>query len=253
MSYIGSKDWQMEVRFGNVSGISAYTQIGHTDSVGTSLRYVHHEMNTGDLSLTALYDTPATVKVASTSGNDVNTTGTGAWQVLITGYDGSNVLQTETVNLNGTTEVTSSNTYKFVRDMTVTSVGTTGSNEGVIWCGSGTFTAGVPATKYLSMQVGTNLSRGSSILVEAGKAFWPQQLLINLSDTTRTLDVRYSSYNGTVEYEVFNTHASGSTFILIPVTSFGSFAAGTLIGVQANVSASTAKVTVATAGVLKNV
>ena len=59
--------------------------------------------------------------VVSTSANDVNTTGTGAWQVTITYYDQNyNGPFTETVNLNGTTRVaTVSTTMCFITAGTI--------------------------------------------------------------------------------------------------------------------------------------
>lgn len=254
MSYFGTKEWQMEARFGNVNGVEAKTFLGHSDDVGTALRYVHHEMSTADLDIVALYDTPSTVKVASTDNtNDVDTTGNGAQEVTIVGYDSSNNKQSEVILMNGQTEVTSSNTYKFVESCTVTSFGSTGKNAGDLWVGNGTFTAGVPATKYLSVELGTSVSRNGSGFVEAGKVFWPQQLLINVSDTTKAMNVQYETYDGSGFYEVFDIHFTGKADIILPVQSFGGFAAGTLIGVKADADSAGAIITTAVAGVLRDV
>lgn len=75
-----------------------------------------------------------TVTVVSTSTNDVNTSGTGAHNVTLSGLNASGAAQTEVVNLNGTTGVTSSNTWQAESPIgiKVGAVGSGGTNDGTI-------------------------------------------------------------------------------------------------------------------------
>lgn len=73
-----------------------------------------------------------TLDVSSSSANDTNSSGTGARQLRITGVGDGYVYQTETVNLNGTSTVVTSNTWLGVNRVEVISVGSTGYNEGNI-------------------------------------------------------------------------------------------------------------------------
>jgi hypothetical protein len=244
----------LDIRQGLVGGQTAGTQLGHADALTTTLRHIHHEMATADLDIKALYDTPATVKVSSTDTNDDGSpAGTGAQTVLITGVDSSGVAQSETVTLDGTTEVTSTGTYKAVTGLTVTAVGSGGSNAGVIWAGNGVVTSGVPATKYQSVEVGTNASRGSHFYVYSGQRFHPTQLFLNLSDTSKDLDVRISFYNGSVEYEIFDIHLTGADALRIPVVAFPPVAADTLVMTRASVDTGTAVITSVIAGIYEEI
>lgn len=90
----------------------------------------------------------AALKVASTDANDT-AAGTGARTVTVTGVDEDFAVVTETVTLNGTTEVALASSMMLPYRLRVATSGTTGvANAGTIWIGTGTFTAGVPAVKH---------------------------------------------------------------------------------------------------------
>jgi len=78
--------------------------------------------------------TNAQRSIASSSAADTNTAGTGARQVKITYYDSTGAgPNTETVNLNGTTAVATSNSnICYIEQMEVVSVGSGGANAGTI-------------------------------------------------------------------------------------------------------------------------
>jgi hypothetical protein len=100
---------------------------------------------------------PTIMKISSTSAND-SAAGTGARTVYILGINGTGGYVSEIVTLNGQTEVSTANTYDAIEQMVVLSVGSGGVNAGVIYAGTGTVTAGVPAVPYSAMGVGDNLS-----------------------------------------------------------------------------------------------
>lgn len=72
-----------------------------------------------------------TLAIASTSVNDTSA-GTGARTVEIDGLDSSYDVQSETVTMNGTTDVTTANSYLRIHRMKVLTAGTGEENEGDI-------------------------------------------------------------------------------------------------------------------------
>jgi hypothetical protein len=71
--------------------------------------------------------------ISSSSTNDVNSTGTGAWSVVLTYLDSTFAVHQETLLLNGTTAVTTVGTdVHYIESMVVNQVGTGGINAGVI-------------------------------------------------------------------------------------------------------------------------
>ena len=72
-----------------------------------------------------------TVDLVSADANDA-LAGTGARSVKVTGLDGSYAAQTETVNLNGVTTVTTTNSFLVVYRIEVTAVGSGATNAGII-------------------------------------------------------------------------------------------------------------------------
>lgn len=87
------------------------------------------------------------LKISSTSANDT-AAGTGARTVFMRGLDGGYNVVSETVTLNGQTEVNTTNSYLYVNEFYVVTVGTGEHNDGTINAGTGTVTAGVPAVLY---------------------------------------------------------------------------------------------------------
>jgi hypothetical protein len=245
MSYFGTTEFDLQSRRGLVSGTLPITLIGHSDTLGTALRIFHQENNTADLDAYALYDTPATVQVASTDNTNDNAAGTGALTVRIFGVNDSGVLTEEDVTMTGQTATTATTAlFSSVHKLEVLTSGGTMSNTGVIWCGNGTFTAGVPVTKYMSMELGTSLSAGMVYKVPTAKKLYIEGINLALSDTgTKIINMRFMTYDGSTEKEIFDIHhAAGLTDF--DAHQYPAFPAGTLLTVQANVSGSAAIATI---------
>lgn len=102
-------------------------------------------------------DTPAVMKVSSTSANDTSA-GTGARSVFIRGINSTGNEVTETVILNGQTGVNTVHTYTEIQNASVVSVGSAGENAGNISIGTGTITAGIPANIFGHILAGENQS-----------------------------------------------------------------------------------------------
>lgn len=100
---------------------------------------------------------PTIMKISSSSTDD-DAAGTGARTVFIEGVNGTGGLVTETVILDGQTEVNTVNTYDAIERMVVLTVGSGGKNAGIIYAGTGTVTAGVPAVPYSAIGAGENAS-----------------------------------------------------------------------------------------------
>lgn len=100
--------------------------------------------------------------VASTDINDDGSpVGTGARTVYIEGLNGSYEVVSETITLNGTTGVTTSNSYLYVNQFYVATVGSGGANAGDI-------TAKVGATLYDIIATGYNKRTTAHYCVPAG-------------------------------------------------------------------------------------
>ena len=235
-------------RLGKVDGVSKRTALGHSDSVGTNLRPLYQNHNTADLNIADLIGTNSTIKLASTSAND-DEGGSGATIVQVSGVDENLAFTTENVTLNGTTEVETTTVWRAVEKLQVIAAGAGGQNAGTIWAGNGVFTAGVPATKYNSMEAGTNVSALCFINVPAGRQFLVDQLSIYSGDTTKVLNFQFYQYSNATGlwYEAFDVHGKQGS-ILQPVSSYPALNEGDAIMMRVNVDTGTAIITGAIAG-----
>lgn len=107
------------------------------------------------------------LKVSSSSTADTSA-GTGARTVQLYGLDANYNEINETVTLSGQTAVDTSNQFLRINRMVVRSAGSGGQNAGVVYSGTGTVTAGVPANKYATVAAGDNQSLMALWTVPAG-------------------------------------------------------------------------------------
>ena len=132
----------LQVSRGQIQGHSNVIVFGYNPDVDTSEESVWPDGGT------VPHPTVASVlKISSTSANDASA-GTGARTVFIGGLDGNYNVVSETVTMNGQTAVNTTNSYLYVNELYVASVGSGGHNEGTINAGTGTVTAGVPDVLY---------------------------------------------------------------------------------------------------------
>lgn len=111
--------------------------------------------------------TATTLKVSSSNAND-DVAGTGARTVQIYGLDEDYNEVNETIDLDGQTAVTTTETYIRVFRAIVRSAGSGGEAAGDIYVGDGVVTAGVPATKYLKVVAGEGQTQMALWTVPAG-------------------------------------------------------------------------------------
>ncbi len=190
-----AEEWIQAVREGKITSYSAVNQQGYTAGLGATYQTLW-----GDTSLVnvGLLTTPATVKLASTDAND-GIAGTGALTVLISGLNPEGAEQTEVVILTGQTEVVTNSTWKAINSMVVLTVGTLRGNAGTIWCGNGTFTAGVPAVKYNLIETGFTLSKAGIYTVPTGKQVLIWSAIFMVASTNKFVDVRARVDDGVID------------------------------------------------------
>lgn len=156
------KDFYFEVSRGSYKGFVAEHKFGHNEVVGTSWETLWNEGG--------LYAYPGSATTMTISSDDVNDTsaGTGARTVEIFGLDSDYTEISETVTLNGTSGVTTVNSYLRNFRMQVVTAGSGVQNAGIIYMGTGTITAGKPANVYALIDAELNQTLMSIWTVPAG-------------------------------------------------------------------------------------
>ena len=152
----------LQVSRGQIAWHRAVTVFGYNPDVDTTEEVVWPDGSTVGGNTVA-----ATLKISSSSTSDA-AAGTGARTVLISGLDGSHNEISETVTLNGQTAVNTTKTYLHVNGITVLTVGSGGSNAGVIYAGTGVVTLGVPASIYNLIDTGFNQSTSAMFTIPSG-------------------------------------------------------------------------------------
>lgn len=141
----------------------------------------------------AFLATAAVMKISSGSTSDTSA-GTGARTVFISGLDANYAPISESVILNGQTQVSTTNSYLRINDFYVLTCGSGATAAGIIYAGTGSATAGVPATVYSLMPTGYNTQTQAIYTVPAGYTAY------------------VSSYTFTSNCATANTIASGLLF-----------------------------------------
>lgn len=152
----------LQVSRGLVAGHSTVIVFGYNADLDTSEESVWPNGGT-----TPILASAVTLSISSTSTSDT-AAGTGARTVFIEGVNGNRAVVSETVTLNGQTAVNTTNQYLAVNRFTVLTVGSAGSNVGVINAGTGTVTAGTPAVLHDLIAATYNNRTTASYSVPAG-------------------------------------------------------------------------------------
>jgi len=158
-----NEPFELQVARGQIALHSNFCQFGINTNVGTSAETVWIG--------SSVYSFPAAasvIKVSSSSTDDVATSGTGAWTVLIEGLDASYAAVSETVSLNGQTAVNTTNSYLRINKILVLTAGSGGASAGTIYTGTGTVTSGVPAVVVNQTGSASNESESAFYSVPAG-------------------------------------------------------------------------------------
>jgi hypothetical protein len=165
--------FELQVARGQITMHSSIIIFGYNPDVDTAEETVWP--NGG----TVPHPTAASVLKVSSSSTSDTALGTGARTVTIVGLDGDYNQLSETVTLAGQTAVNTTNSYLYVNQFYVTSVGSGGSNAGDINVGTGTVTLGVPAVLYDMIAAGYNNRTTGHYCVPAGYTGYMMQGLFS--------------------------------------------------------------------------
>ena len=156
------EDFNLQVARGQIQGHKTLFKFGNNEDINGSLETI---WSYGGL---YVYPTVATqMKVSSTSANDTSG-GTGARTIVVSGLNATYDEVSETVVLNGQTAVLTTTTFIRVFRSFVVTAGTGATAAGTIYIGTGTVTAGVPATVYAQIVLGENQTLMAIWTVPAG-------------------------------------------------------------------------------------
>ena len=148
-STVGNIPFYLAVQQGKVPGYSMVNKFGYNPTIGSGSFETIWETGNNY----AWQSTAVTVDVVSDNVND-DVAGTGARTLRIQGLDGSYNFAEETVDMDGTTTVTTTQTFLRVFRMSVETAGSSGNNEGTITV---TYTGGSDVAATISAGNGQTL------------------------------------------------------------------------------------------------
>lgn len=198
----GRVPFELSTADGTVTSASAVTLFGHAASF-TTKQILNPVVTTFAASASVL-------EISSSSASDTSA-GTGARTVSISGLDINYNPLTETITLTGQTAVNTVNSYLRVNSMKVLTVGSGATNAGVIYAGTGTVTAGVPAVKLGIINTGDSISRMSQFTVPLGNTLFLSMIQAEAQSATVglfTLDIMQKDNLGTGALNFIHTQFS---------------------------------------------
>jgi len=157
-----TEPFEFQVSRGQIPWHTAITVFGYNADIDTAEETIWPYGGLQPHPATAL-----SMKVSSSDADD-NATGNGARTVYVEGLDANYNTVSETVTLNGQTAVQTVNSYLRINETYVASAGTSNGAEGDIYFGTGTVTAGVPATVYEIIKFDYNTRVTGHYTVPAG-------------------------------------------------------------------------------------
>lgn len=149
--------FELQVARGQIQGHTSFNVFGYNPDIDTSEETIWPDGGTIPHPTVA-----SALSIVSTSTDDDGSpAGTGARTVYIEGVDGDYNVVSETITLNGTTAVATTNTYLYVNQFYVATAGSGGANAGEI-------TAKVSTTLYDLIATGYNQRTTAHYCVPAG-------------------------------------------------------------------------------------
>ena len=157
----GGQEYFDQVAAGLVPGEASDDKFGHNPDIDSGT--VEDVWDGG-----GIWAQPTVARIHNLASTDVNDTllGTGARQVTVFGLDGSYVLQSENVDLDGTSDAPTANSYIMIYRLRVIAAGSGGANAGTI-----TATAVTDATVTAQISVGKNQTLMTIFQVPAATTF----------------------------------------------------------------------------------
>jgi hypothetical protein len=165
--------FELQVARGQIQGHRNVTVFGFNPDVDST------QVSVWPLpSLITFPESALQMTVSSTSANDTSA-GTGARTVVVQGLDANYNEVSETVTMNGQTAVTMTTAMLRVNYAYVGTAGSGNSAAGDIYIGTGTVTAGVPATAYDIIKFDYNNTTTGSYTIPAGYTAYVSQGLFS--------------------------------------------------------------------------
>jgi hypothetical protein len=154
--------FELQVARGQIQGHKTLFKFGNNSDINGSLETIWSQGG-----IYAYPSSAIAMKVSSSSVDD-DASGTGAQTVVVSGLDQNYNEVSETVELDGQTEVLTTITFIRVFRAFVVTAGSGGTAAGTIYVGTGVVTAGVPATIYAAIPLGANQTQMALWTVPAG-------------------------------------------------------------------------------------
>lgn len=246
MSRQFTRDYDTEVDLGNITARSRVAIIGHDPTVpnggpfGLSPQF---GVNSYVFDQSVIAVTPAVIGIASTDNVGDIAAGTGALTVLLTGLDGSGNEATETVTMTGQTAALTIATFSAVHKLEVVTAGSNNANTGTLYVGTGTFTAGVPAVRMLSMEIDSNLSRSAYYVVPTGKIAVMKHFGVTVASAPKDAEIHIEVSPDGILWQVVLPFGSGGGSFTTPVTGADTVPAGEHIRMVAHAGSASTDVT----------
>jgi len=168
-----NEPWELQVSRGQITWHESVTIFGYNSDVDQVMETVWPHGG-----LLAFPSAALQMSVSSSSANDT-ANGTGARTVFLSGLDAGHNTISETISLTGQTAVTTVKSYIHVNQCYVATAGSLDSAAGTIYFGTGTVTAGVPATVYDVIQYDYNTRITGSYTIPAGYTGYVSQGLFS--------------------------------------------------------------------------
>ena len=178
-----SEPFELQVSRGQIPNHQSVTVFGYKPDVDQVMETVWPHGG-----LLAFPSAALQLNVSSSSANDT-ANGTGARTVFLSGLDADHNTISETISLTGQTAVTTVKSYLHVNQCYVATAGTSDGAEGTIYFGTGTVTAGVPATVYDVIQYDYNTRITGSYTIPAGYTGYISQGLFSAGQASGSTSV----------------------------------------------------------------
>ena len=165
--------FELQVARGQVDGHKTLFKFGINGDVGTSTETVWAQGGT--------YAYPA----------DDTSAGTGARTIAIFGLDANYNEVSESVLLDGQTAVNTGNSYLRISRIYVVTAGSGATAAGTIYAGTGTVTAGVPATVYGMITLTANQTQMAFWTVPAGYTLYLMGVFFTSANSTANASTNF--------------------------------------------------------------
>ena len=231
--------FELQVARGQINGHKTLFKFGINGDVGTSVETVWAQGGT------YVYPSAATVMKISSSSADDAAAGTGARTILIAGLGANYNEISETVTLNGQTEVNTVNSYLRISRMFVVTAGSGATAVGTIYAGTGTVTSGVPATVYGMIAIGANQTQMAFWTVPAGYTLYLMGTFYSSGNSTANAFTNFQLIQrpfGGVFRQQSSTRTSGSGDFVLDLHTPLAFPEKTDIEIRAVASAGASNV-----------